>query len=270
MRALALIAAAAALAQSPEEIVRRSVERDQRNWELLREYTFLQEAVETGRDRAGGVNKRESETREISILYGEPYDRLVRRNGKPLSENEEKKERDKLEKFTARRARETPAQREKRLADLRSEREKQRAFLKEVPEAFTFRLAGEETVDSRAVWVVEALPRPGYRPKERRAGVLSKMRGKLWIDKSGFEWVRAEADFIENARFGLVLFRLDKGSRVEFEQTRVNNEIWLPRRVRVRAEGRIGMLKKMRFEVDVEYSDYRKFQTESRIVAADR
>jgi hypothetical protein len=47
----------------------------------------------------------------------------------------------------------------------------------------------------------------------------------------------------------------------------VNEEVWLPSRITVRAEARIAILKKMHAEIDITYRDYRKFQADSKIVA---
>ena len=42
--------------------------------------------------------------------------------------------------------------------------------------------------------------------------------------------------------------RLAPGSRLIFEQVRVNNEVWLPKRVAVTASARLGLIKKFNFE----------------------
>jgi hypothetical protein len=50
--------------------------------------------------------------------------------------------------------------------------------------------------------------------------------------------------------------------------TRVNDEVWLPVRVNVRADARLVFLKTLHGEIDITYSDYKKFQGDSQIVAA--
>ena len=56
--------------------------------------------------------------------------------------------------------------------------------------------------------------------------------------------------------------------RFLIETTRVNGEIWLPKRIEAKVDARVALLKKLRTEAEVNYSEYRKFQTESRIVSA--
>jgi hypothetical protein len=47
----------------------------------------------------------------------------------------------------------------------------------------------------------------------------------------------------------------------------VNNEVWLPKRVVVGGSVRVALVHVMRGEIIYTFSDYKKFQTDSRIVA---
>jgi hypothetical protein len=49
--------------------------------------------------------------------------------------------------------------------------------------------------------------------------------------------------------------------------TVVNDEVWLPRRVRASGSARLGLLKVMRIEQEISYSKCREFQTDSPIVS---
>jgi hypothetical protein len=89
----------------------------------------------------------------------------------------------------------------------------------------------------------------------------------VWIDKAEYQWVRIEAETIDTISVGLFLARLNPGAKLVFEQTRVNNEIWLPKREVVSGSGRLGLLKKLSLEDDLTWSNFRKFQVDSRIIA---
>jgi hypothetical protein len=67
--------------------------------------------------------------------------------------------------------------------------------------------------------------------------------------------------------FGLL--RIAPGSSMHFDQTRVNDEIWLPSGLPIRFEARVALLKVLRGEYDIHYSNYRKFQSDSKIVEGD-
>src|SRR5215831_6558203 len=85
----------------PQEIVRRSVEIDHRMMERARNYTCQQREVEKHLDSHGSVKSTEVKTWDVTILYGEPYERLIKKNDQPLNEKDEKKEQEKLDKFIA-------------------------------------------------------------------------------------------------------------------------------------------------------------------------
>jgi hypothetical protein len=256
-------------AEDPREIVRRSTEENRRNEKLAESYTFIERQEEHSLDSHGRIERRTVKTYDVTLTEGSPYRRLVARDDKPLPPNEERKERQKLEKSIAERRAETPQQREKRLADWRRQREHDRQFLREVPDAFDFRMAGEETVDGRPVYVIDATPRPDYRPKSTAGKFVPKMKGRLWIDQKTYDWVKTEAETIDTVSLGGFALRFSPGTRLTLLQVRVNDEIWLPKRISVKAQGRLLLLKKISGEVDLTYGDYKKFQSDSRIVATE-
>ena len=48
---------------------------------------------------------------------------------------------------------------------------------------------------------------------------------------------------------------------------RLNDELWVPREISLRASARLALLKKVNVDQEVTFSDYRKFQSDSRIVS---
>lgn len=263
---LALTCALAANAQiTPQEIVKRSVDRDARNFERFKDYTFHQRTVQQRLDKRGKVTGSDNELHEVLMLGGRPYERLLERDGKPLSEKDAAKEQAKLDKEAAKRAKETDRDR----AKYEKDRLAQRRFAREIPDAFTFRLLGEEMIGGLPVWKIQADPKPGFKPKEGRADLLKKVRGTLWIEQAGYQWVRAEIDVIGTISWGLFVLRIPAGAKINFSQTRVNDEVWLPKQVHIRADAKLGLVKTFRIDMDVAYSNYRKFRAESQILSAE-
>ena len=127
-----------------------------------------------------------------------------------------------------------------------------------MPEAFDFRVAGEVSWEGISVYVIEATARPGYRPRSRTGKVLVQLQGKLWVDKRDYHLVKAEVEVVDTISVGFFLVRLAKGSHAAFEQTRVNDEVWMPRRVQVSASARLGLLKVLNIEQEVIYSNCRE------------
>lgn len=248
------------------EIVRRSVEIDHHNFELARNYTAREREVNRELDKHGQVKSTHTKTFEITFLSGEPYSRLVEKDDRPLSEKERKKEEEKMDKFIAKRRNESEEDRQKRQAKQEKERQEGRLFVRDVVNAYDFKLAGEETVDGHAAWVIDATPRRDFRPTQPHADILPKLQGRLWIEKDGYNWIKAEVETIDTISFGLFLARIHKGSRLVFEQTRVNGEVWLIRRVAVSASARLALVKNFSMEQENIFSDYRKFTSGTRIL----
>ena len=256
-------------AQDAREIVRKSVELDQANWARMKDYTWVVHNTERYLDSEGHTKSVKSAAWETVVLAGEPHRRTIERDGKPLPGDEQRKQQEKLDKVVAKLDRETPEQREHRLQEFEKEREKDRAFLREIPDLYDFRLEGDGTIDGRDVWVIAAMPKAGAHPTSGDAKALLKIRGKIWIDKSEYQWVRLEAETLDTISYGVFLARLNPGAKLVFEQTRVNDEVWLPKREFTSGSGRVGLVKKIAMEQELEWTNYRKFQVQSRVVSTN-
>ena len=250
----------------PLQIVRQSLSFDQRNFEAARDYVYQRHVVEKRLDGSGKVKSTEERAYEQFVLYDEPYERLMSKNGQPLSDKDRQKEEERWEKLKDAREHESDADRRDRLAKRDKRRRENREFLQEIPDAFIFTLLGSETVNGREVWVIAAEPRPGYKPRRSRAQILSHMRCKFWVDKSEYQWVKAEAELVDNFNFAAILARLNKGTRLEFEQQKVNNEVWLPKRQYISGMGRL-LVMSGGVEQETTFSNYRKFRTDTKIVS---
>jgi hypothetical protein len=266
---LTLLFAVYALADIPDAatIVQRSVDRDTNNFERSLNYTYQERTVEKEFDGNGKITKTETTAHETMMLYGQPYHRMTEKNGAPLAGKEEQKEKDKLDKLMRERANETPAQRDKRIKDFRDQQRKNRELVKEIPKAFQFSLAGESNVGGRDVWVIDASPRADYQPNNVRAKLLTKLKAKMYIGKSDYQFIKAEAEAIDTISFGLVLARLYKGSTFSLEFTHVNEEVWFPKLIQIHLDARLAMLKHIRGTIETNFFGFKKFQSESKIVA---
>jgi hypothetical protein len=254
-------------AQDPREIVRRSVEIDRKNAEIARNYTFLERQEVRELDGSGEVKSTRNQTWDVTLLEGSPYRRLVARNDQPLSPKEQKKEEDKLRRSIEQRRKETKEQRERRTAEWERRQERQREPEKEMLDGFDFRLIGEEALESGEVYVIDATPKPGYKPKLPSLAYLPKLKARLWIDKNDYRWAKVEVETLDTISFGGFLVRLAKGGHLILEQARVNQEVWLPKRVTVRLSARLALIKGFHAELIMTFSDYKKFQVDSRVVS---
>ena len=265
---LGLTSAAAWTAEvDAREIIRRAVAADERNWKVARNYGFSERVDARRLDPQGQLTSKEVKSYDVTLLDGSPYRRLAGRDDRPLLPGDEKKEQEKLAKSTAERQKETATQRALRLTEYERRPEWQREAWHELPDAFDFRLTGEEKRDGNSAYVIEATPRQGYQPRSGTAKVLAHIQARLWVDKQDYHLVKVDVEVVDTISVGLFLVRVAKGSRAAFEQTRVNDEVWLPLRVQVFASARLGLLKVLHIEQEVIYSKCCELQAGSSAVS---
>jgi hypothetical protein len=115
-------------------------------------------------------------------------------------------------------------------------------------------------------WVIEGEPRQGFEPHMKGAKYLSRFRGRVWIDKADLQLAKMDIEAIDTVALGWFIARVHKGTRVMLEQTRVNDEVWLPIHVIFRVDARVALLKGYNIDGEQTYRDYKKFRTTSKIV----
>ena len=250
-------------------IMQRAVAKDIVSWQAAKDYTFLQRTQEDALDGNGAVKSSKSETSEIMVLYGEPFERVVAKDDKPLPEKEQKKQNEEFEKETRKRENESREERQKRLEKFETQRQDERAFVREILDAYDFTLVGSETINGRETWIIDGTPRPGFEGKRRESKMLPKIKPRFWIDQQDYSWTKLRAEVTDTLSFGWVVARLHKGSVFEMQQIRVNDEVWLPQRFDLKLDARVALLKGVNEGVHVTYSDYRRFRTDTRISVAE-
>jgi hypothetical protein len=258
-------ASGAVPAEQIRELLRRAEEKDIENEKQQRDYTYVERREEHILDGNGAVKKMESRTSEVLEIYGEPVARLTAKDDKPLPADQAKREDEKIQKMIDKRKNESEADRRKRVEREEKGREEDRKFVLEIADAFNFRLVGSEVFDGRDAWVLEGEPRSGYEPKRREARILSKFKGRVWIDKAETQWVKLDITAIDTISVGFVLARIHKGTRVLIELTRVNDEVWLPKLVQLHFDARVALFKSYDEDVEQTYRDYKKFRTDTKI-----
>ena len=248
------------------ELIRQCAEKDLENDKKLRDYTYVERQEMHHLNGKGEVKSTETETSEVMEIYGEPVQKLVAKNDKPLSPKDAQKEDEKIQKIIDKRKNESESDRRKRLEREEKDREEERQFVREVADAYNFKFIGIETLNGRDNYVIDGDPKPGYQPVRKEAKILPKMRFRVWIDRADSQVAKLDVECIDTISFGLFLARLHKGSRVILENTRVNDEVWLQQHVAVKADARIALLKDFNVDVDVTDRDYKKFRTDTKIV----
>ena len=249
------------------DLIRQTAEKDMENDKKQKDYTYIQREEEHKLDGKGQVKSTEIKTSEIMELYGDQVERLIAKDDKPLPDKDAKKEEEKIQKLIEKRKNESEEDRRKRAEKEEKDREQSRQFVREVADAYNFTFVGIESFDGRDAYIIDGEPRPGYATHLKEAKILPKFRFRAWIDKDESQWKKLDIQCIDTVSFGLFLARLHKGSRILIEQTRINDEVWLPQHIAVKVDVRVALLKDFNLEDDITYRDYKKFRTTTKIVS---
>jgi hypothetical protein len=252
-------------AQSAHEIILLAFEADERNQKLAEQYAFREHVEERKLDKQGEVKRTESTTYDVAHLCGRNYQRVIARDGQPLSAKEDFKESQKLDRCIEKLNAESPDRRLKRLRKEEEELDDQRKLRREVLNAFNFTIEGDEELHGAATWRIRVEPKADYEPAFKKAAFLSKLAGVIWISKADYGWVKTEVETIAPAKFGLFLLTLKQGAHMEFSQTKVNDELWMMNQLRLRFNARV-LLAGLRREILVDWSEFKKFTSDSKLI----
>ena len=249
-----------------QDLFRIVAGKDDLNQKLERDYTYVDHEVHNKLDGKGQNKSTEVKTYEILEIYGEQVRRLIAKDDKPLEGKDAQKEDEKIQKIIDKRKNESESDRRKREEKEEKERAEDRKFVHEIADAYNFTLAGTEAVGGREAWVIDAEPRPGFEPHMKEAKFLSKFHGRVWIDKGDLQLAKMDVEAIDTVSLGWVIARVHKGTRFMLEQTRVNDEVWLPRKISFKIDARVALLKGFNLDGEDTFRDYKKFRTSSKIV----
>jgi hypothetical protein len=240
-------------------IMKKSLDAGDRNALRVREYASRKHVDEKQLDTDGSVRSETTKTYDDVVIDGILIRKLVAKDGKPLSPSEAQKEEERVNRIATSRKQETSSERTKRLNEEERKRIKSHDFSQEVYDAFEFRLVGEDQIEGRKNWVIEATPAPGYEPKEMRAKIFPHLKGKVWIDEQDYLWTKAEAFAIDPFTVGFgIIAKLEQGAHLYFDQTRSPDGIWLLRDSGLRAVAHIAIVKRIGIEQVSTFDNFRK------------
>lgn len=230
-------------------------------------YTYRSAETIKELDGKGQPKTMKNTVHEVLYIGGSRFNHLIEKDGKPLSGEEAKKEQERLEKAVAEASKLTEAEKAKRKEDEIAKRKKNFEERKNVPTAYDWTFLREEKLNGRDTYVLHASPRKDF--KGKNANLLRNLEGDLWIDKATLHWVKVDAHALGNFSIGLFLARVGKDSQIHFETQRINDEVWLPKSVSVKADARIMVFKKLNIEQQATFSGYKRYSTDSRIVSTE-
>lgn len=223
--------------------------------ELREKYGYTETVTQLQLDKQGKIKEKESETYEFTYYRQRRIRRLVAKNGKPLSPDEQAKEDRRIEKLIrnldAGKAIGIPYnQRRLKISDLLR--------------VSRFTNARRERFRQRDVIVADFEPNPNFKPESLDDTFVHKLAGSMWIDTADLQIARVEFQLLDAFKVGGgAFFMMKPGSRFVTEQDRFNNEIWLPTYTEVTINARAMLFANFGMIQKVTYGDYRRFDVSS-------
>jgi hypothetical protein len=229
---------------------------------LQSQYTFLERREEIEVSKFGKVKKGALKEYEVypSLIPGNTYKRLIKVDGRPLDPAELAKNDEKHRKDVLAQMNESPDARRKRERENAKLRAEERQVMDEIFQIYDIRVVGRELLNGAPAIVAALEPRPKYEPRTDDGKVMKKFRVRAWVNESDYQVAKIDAEATGDLTLGWGLIgRLHKGSRATIERTKVNDEVWLPARLRLVGTGRAVMFRKFAIDSVTLWSDYKKF-----------
>jgi len=243
-----------------------SVETNQRISEAI-EKDYLYRSVQTQQELDGHGRVKKTETKEYEIFWvdGVPVHRLVKKDGKELSAEEQNKESEKIDKEAAK-GKERRAKAEEKGTET-DPHGNEMVTVSRLLELGSFTNARRVQLSGRDTIAIDFMGDPKAKTKNRFEDVIRDLVGTAWIDEQDRMLVKGEGHFVNTFKIGGGLVaNIQKGTSFSMEQRKVNNEVWLPAKVEGQGSARALLFFSFNGRVQAVESGYRKFKATSTIL----
>jgi hypothetical protein len=276
-----------------QDLVRRAAANHKARKPLQNDYTYLAHCVWSRFDVRTKPASPASDDYEIMIIEGEPYMRLIRVNGRPLTPDEEKRQTLMTEAFA--KARREAKSKPGGLPYYYTALQLPIALL---ADQYDLRSRGHQQLDGRDVQVIDALPRDRQPPANAEEEHARHFKMRLWINTAEAQIVKIEGGIVRDVMVTdiptisdptfsyptfnnpsvvsepmQIQFLYKRGTTMTMEWTKLSDGAWLPKRTRSRGKYRLwlGLPNSTSYSDwldsgDWTYYDYKKFRVNSTIL----
>lgn len=201
------------------------------------------------RYRVHRIDSKEDTLRDLIESKDGTLGRLLQHNGQPLTADEDKTERDRLQKLLD----------SGDLSGKRKEQQHARAYGVELARAMPAAMLytptdGQPQLQNldRPQLVLDFAPNPQFRPATTAQGLLSGLSGRLWIDSADHHIVRMEVHAQRNLDLAMgILVRVYSGGTIEYDQRRIAENQYAYTHVRMHLRLRELMFRTVPYESDL-------------------
>ncbi len=218
------------------------------------------------RYRVHTVDHRGDRVRDAIETTDGSVARLVLKDGRPLTPDEDKEERDRLAGLLA-----TPADFAKHTKEDTEGKKLAADLIRMLPDAMTYSYTPGQPQTSGASApevVLDYAPKPGWNPPTTVSEGLRGLRGRVWIDARTHYVVRMEGDIFQSVNLGWgMLAHIYPGGKLLLEQRSVklgagpSDERWIYTHFADDLKVRAVLIKTLTVHTEIDSSDYQPLAT---------
>jgi hypothetical protein len=190
-----------------------------------KEVEIIQHSGSFLRYRQRSIDSRRDELRDVIESKDGTVARLLMRDNRPLTAEEDQAERDRLNGLI-----EHPSEFQNHVSKDAKGKKQAVDLIKLMPEAMIYTYAPDQTpttAGSGAQVVIDYAPDPKFNPPTIESQALSGLRGRIWIDAKAKTIVRMNGDIFQAVNFGWgMLAHVYPGGKLDLEQTDAMDGRW--------------------------------------------
>ena len=251
-----------------EPLLKAITENQDKIDEMRERYTCRAVEIERKHDGDGRVKETETRTYEMTPVGARFVERLMSVNGKELSASEREKEDKRVQKEVEDiiKRREKKEQKEERArAKGETEKDDGEVEIKDFLRISEITSVRRETFRGHEVIAFDFEPRKGFKPKSRAEDIVNKLAGTIWVDEAAQQVARLEARLTDSYKIGGgMLASIGASTAFSFEQEKIGDEVWMPSSMEANISARVLLVAKFNRSVERRYSDYKKYQIDSK------
>jgi hypothetical protein len=227
----------------------------QKQLEKVREnYTYNSIMTIQNIDSDGKVKKTETEEGNEFFVNSHLIERIVKKDGQPLSEHEEEKEQARVTKLVEKAQKTPPGQ---FLND-------QSVSVSQLLSLMDVRNPRREIFRGRPTFIFDFVGRKDAKTHGIVQDASKKLQGTIWIDETDRQVAHLEVSFDDNFHIAGGLFAtVDKGSNFRFDQAPVEGGLWLPTGGEANMQARLLLLKNLRQHITERDFGFAQFQVQT-------
>lgn len=171
------------------------------------------------------IDTKGDETHDVIELRDGTVSRLILRNNRPLTAEEDQAERKRLTNLM-----QHPGDFSKQAKSQQANKKVASDLIQLMPDAMLYSYApGQPQAPNspgRQI-VIDFVPNPSFHPPNLYSEGLLGLRGRIWIDTKTSEIVRVEGDIFQSINWGWgVLAHIYPGGKLDLEQTAASGQRW--------------------------------------------